>query len=173
MASKSSAFTESAARLEQLLNGLAQQYVIIQESEEALAKVLVQMKDVMPQFSQKLDELMVGIRTGVAKVQSDTADVIKNFGGQVQGSSAELKQLLVETLKKSHTDVSDQMTRSLESVRQSVVLLDKGLQEELTKSLQTLGRQLASLSEKFVADYSPLTDRLREVVRIAGSGRVN
>jgi hypothetical protein len=57
----------------------------------------------------------------------------------------------------------------MDAVRQSVVTLDKGLQEELTKSLETLGRQLASLSEKFVSDYTPLTDRLREVVRIAGT----
>jgi hypothetical protein len=48
-----------------------------------------------------------------------------------------------------------------------VKTLDTALQEELTKSLQTLGRQLSSLSEKFVNDYAPLTDRLREVVRQA------
>ena len=57
----------------------------------------------------------------------------------------------------------------MEKIHQSVVALDTGLQEELTKSLETLGRQLASLSEKFVADYTPLTERLREVVRIASA----
>jgi hypothetical protein len=59
------------------------------------------------------------------------------------------------------------LTKSLESVRQGVITLDKGLQEELSKSLETLGRQLASLSEKFVADYGPLTDRLREIIRLS------
>jgi hypothetical protein len=30
-----------------------------------------------------------------------------------------------------------------------------------------MGQQLASLSEKFVRDYTPLTDRLREIVNIS------
>ena len=32
---------------------------------------------------------------------------------------------------------------------------------------ETLSRQLASLSAKFVEDYAPLTDKLREVVQIS------
>jgi hypothetical protein len=92
---------------------------------------------------------------------------MRNFGVQNQSSNAELKGLLVDTLKKSQGDVNDQLLKGLEIVRQSVVTLDKGLQDELNKSLETLGRQLASLSEKFVSDYGPLTDRLREVVRLA------
>jgi len=44
---------------------------------------------------------------------------------------------------------------------------DKQLQEELTKSLVSLGTALASLSQQFVSDYKPLTDQLRSVVRIA------
>jgi hypothetical protein len=168
---KSSAFVDAASKLEVLLKSLAGQYQLIQQSEEALHKVLIEMKDVAPQFSTKLDELSASIRDGVVKVQGDVSEVVRNFGVQSQSSNAELKELLVESLKKSQTDVNEQLLKSLEIIRQSVVTLDKGLQDELTKSLETLGRQLASLSEKFVADYGPLTDRLREVVRLAGSSK--
>ena len=164
---QSGGFVETASKLETLLKGLAQQYEIIQQSEQALHKVLVEMKDVTPQFATKLEELLSAMRKGVEKVQSDVTEVMRNFGVQNQSSNAELKRLLVDTLKKSQGDVNDQLLKGLEIVRQSVVTLDKGLQDELTKSLETLGRQLASLSEKFVSDYSPLTDRLREVVRLA------
>lgn len=166
---KSSSFVEAAAKLEVLLKGLAEQYKLIQQSEDALHKILLEMKDIAPQFSQKLDELATSIRDGVVKVQGDVSEVVRNFGVQNQTSNAELKELLVESLKKSQTDVNEQLLKSLEIIRQGVVTLDKGLQDELTKSLETLGRQLASLSEKFVSDYGPLTDRLREVVRLAGS----
>jgi archaellum component FlaC len=164
---QSGGFVEAASKLETLLKGLAQQYEIIQQSEQALHKVLVEMKDVTPQFATKLEELLGALRKGVEKVQSDVSEVMRNFGVQNQSSNAELKGLLVDTLKKSQGDVNDQLLKGLEIVRQSVVTLDKGLQDELTKSLETLGRQLASLSEKFVSDYGPLTDRLREVVRLA------
>lgn len=168
MAERAESFTESAAALEALLQGLGQQYTLIEQSQRSLATVLVEMKDVAPQFAAKLDELADSMKVGVAKVQSDVSDVVRNLGAQVQSSSAEMKQLLTETLKKSQADVNVELLKGLDVVRESVVTLDRGLQEELTKSLETMGRQLASLSEKFVADYLPLTERLREVVRMAG-----
>ncbi|SAK82128.1 hypothetical protein AWB79_05434 [Caballeronia hypogeia] len=166
---RASGFASTAEALERTLKGLAQQHQAIDQSQRSMAEVLLQMKDVTPQFSRKVDEMTEAMKQGVAKVHSDTAEVVKTFGTQLQSSSAELKQLLTDTMKKSQTEVSDNLTRSMESIRQSVVALDKGLQEELSKSLESLGRQLASLSEKFVSDYTPLTDRLREVVRIAKS----
>lgn len=168
---RASGFTSTAENLEHLLRGLAQQYSLIEQSQRSLSTVLSEMKDVTPQFSKKLEELVQGMETGVVKVQSSVSEIIKNFGVQTQSSSAEMKQLLVDTLKKSQSDVNDQLVKSVEIVRQSVIALDKGLQEELTKSLETLGRQLASLSEKFVADYGPLTERLHDLVRVAGQTR--
>jgi ribosomal 50S subunit-associated protein YjgA (DUF615 family) len=41
------------------------------------------------------------------------------------------------------------------------------MEKELTQALQTFGYQLTALSEKFVNDYMPLTDRLREVIALA------
>lgn len=169
MAERSSAFTQAASDLERILTGLAQQYTIIEKSQQSLVSVLAEMKDVAPQFARRLDELADAMNVGVTKVQSNVSEVIRNFGVQHQSSAAELKQLLAETVRKAQSDMNDQMSNGLDAVRQSVLALDKGLQEELNKSLETLGRQLASLSEKFVADYGPLTDRLREVVHLAAS----
>lgn len=169
MVSRADGFTETASRLEQLLRGLSQQYAAIEDSQRSLSAVLIEMKDVTPVFAKKMEELADAIKLGVSRVQSDVSDIVKNFGVQIQGSSAEMKQLLSETIKSSQKQVNDEMQKGLDTIRQGVVSLDKGLQEELTKSLESLGRQLASLSEKFVADYSPLTDKLRDVVRIASA----
>ena len=45
--------------------------------------------------------------------------------------------------------------------------LDSQLGEELNKSLESLGSHLTSLSQHFVSDYQPLTEKLRNVVQIA------
>ena len=166
--SRAEAYTDTAARLQELLNGLAQQHAAIQDSQRSLFTVLVEMKDVAPQFAKKLDELTESIGAGVLKVQNEVADVVRTLGNQVQGSTAEMKQLLTETLKKAQRETNEELAKSVELVHNGVTVLDKALQEELTKSLDMLGRQLAALSEKFVADYMPLTERLREVVRMAG-----
>tara|TARA_R110002072_G_scaffold217745_2_gene375468 strand:+ start:489 stop:1658 length:1170 start_codon:yes stop_codon:yes gene_type:complete len=49
--------------------------------------------------------------------------------------------------------------------------LDNELGQELNKALESLGSQLTSLSQHFVNDYKPLTDKLREVVQMAN--RIN
>jgi hypothetical protein len=52
---------------------------------------------------------------------------------------------------------------------EQIVKLDVALETELSKSISSLGRQLTALSQKFVEDYSPLTERLRAIVQ---TGRV-
>lgn len=70
-----------------------------------------------------------------------------------------------------HQGFNQQINNMVSKTKEQVSALDAALAEELTKSLQSLGRQLTALSEKFVTDYGPLTDKLQQVVRIAG--RVN
>jgi hypothetical protein len=72
-----------------------------------------------------------------------------------------------QNLSKTNEAINNHLTESAKRTKEHVVALDAALTEELTKSLVSLGRQLAALSEKFVKDYSPLTEKLRDVVNIA------
>lgn len=166
---KAASFAHTAEALEETLMGLAHQHQEIDQSQRAMGEVLLQMKEVTPQFSRKIDEMTEAMALGVAKIQDDLGLMVKDFSSHSQSFNADLKSLLIDTINKSQTEVNTGLTQSMDKIHQSVVALDTGLQEELTKSLETLGRQLASLSEKFVADYTPLTERLKEVVRIASA----
>ena len=46
-------------------------------------------------------------------------------------------------------------------------MVESPLKEKLKKAIETMGKHLAALSNQFVKDYSPLTDKLREVVKLA------
>ena len=65
------------------------------------------------------------------------------------------------------TKHSESMTQIIKITHEHVTKVEAALEEELTKSLTSLGKQLSALSEKFVQDYGPLTDRLQQVVRLA------
>jgi DNA anti-recombination protein RmuC len=51
--------------------------------------------------------------------------------------------------------------------QQHVAILDKALEEELRRAIESLGRQLTALSQKFVQDYTPLTAQLQRVLQAA------
>jgi phosphate uptake regulator len=63
------------------------------------------------------------------------------------------------------------MNEATEEVQKQVTILDNELEIALKRSLEGLGQQLASLSNKFVQDYTPLTNKLREVVALASKQR--
>jgi len=229
----SEAFANIAEKLKTILEALSIHKDVLFEQEKALSALMIQMKDVTPEFAIKmttmLNEITTGInkvqsetsdvvkkfgiqmessndemkkfltdviyktqqyltdgvkesskiikdsvesrlgelKTGVAKIQSETSDVVKNFGAQAQSANAELKNLLTEVVSKSQQQLSDGLQENSNIIKQGVLALDKELQKGLNDSLTSLGKQLASLSEKFVEDYLPLTEKLRELVRMA------
>lgn len=76
-------------------------------------------------------------------------------------------QLLDQSAKEVQRQIADAWKRTEESINGRMETLDQEIQKELQRTLTVMGNNLASVSEKFVNDYTPLTERLREVVQIA------
>ncbi len=164
---KASQFSAIAESVQQQLDLMSKQKDLLFQQERALADVLSTMKDVTPTFAAKVDSMLKEVSTGVAKIEGELATVVRNLGAQVQSSNAELKTLLTDTMTKSQKEVNDGLKANAAVIKEGVLALDKALQTELNSALETLGRQLASLSNKFVEDYTPLTERLHAVVRMS------
>ena len=72
------------------------------------------------------------------------------------------------TLTKKISDNIQTMVKNNNSnLETSVKNLNTALENTLNVSLQSLGEQLAAVSEKFVNDYTPLTIELQKVVNLA------
>ncbi len=169
MVNKSEKFASIADHLKILLEAMDKQKDILFTQEKALSQLLLEMKDVTPQFASKMSTMLSDISLGLKQIQSETVEIVKNFGAQAQSSNAEMKNLLTEVINKTQQQLSEGLQENSKIIKEGVLTLDKGLQKELNDALTSLGKQLASLSEKFVDDYLPLTDRLREVVQLASS----
>jgi hypothetical protein len=127
-------------------------------------------------IKQTQDSLTTGIQNNVKAIQeaittvaTQTSEIIKNHSAQLQSTQSEMKNVLVDGITKSQQELTAGIQENGRIIREGVLALDKELEKSLTDSLTSLGKQLASLSEKFVSDYTPLTDRLREIVRLARS----
>lgn len=165
-------FTEISQNLKCLLESMDKQKDVLFIQEKALSELLISMKEHIPDFSENTRKMIVDISDGVKHVQAETAEIIKNHGAQLQSAQAEMKSVLIDGINKSQYEINASLQENARIIKEGVLALDKELEKSLTDSLTSLGRQLASLSEKFVHDYLPLTERLREVVRLAQTNRV-
>ena len=94
-------------------------------------------------FQQVIDGLD-GFTTKIGKVTTDVSNIIEDL----------------ETSIKSQTE-------ALKNSASYVTTMESKLDDHLTASINALGTNLASLSQKFVDDYTPLTQSLRQVLTIA------
>jgi DNA anti-recombination protein RmuC len=163
---KAAAYTTSAESLSSLLKVFESQHALLKESQEALSSVLLSMKEVEPSFSNKLLDLTTTFKDGTASITEHVQTQVKELGSQLKTKNDEMADVVKKMVPEIQKQVNDQILQSQKQLSQSFATLDENLEKELQKSLTTLGQQLTSLSEKFVKDYSPLTDRLREIVNI-------
>jgi len=174
---KSKAFTESAENLAKLLQDFDSQYNLMKTSQQALSAVLIEMKSVEPSFSQKLKDLIKTFSESTQELSTCLQDQMTRLTEHIAALNTEFKkttsehlekygELLKETIPKIQHGVNAEIANTNKNLQENFQTLEKNLETELEKSLITLGQQLASLSEKFVRDYTPLTERLREVVNI-------
>ena len=132
----------------------------VKQNQEEVSKAITEnslilrtsTRDAVQQIKLGLTEHQGELR----KVLSDNAAQIKNC---VQSVNAEFGKI--------NQDFNKQMGDLAARTKEQVAVLDEALAEELKKSLESLGRQLAALSEKFVDDYEPLTVKLAELVKQA------
>lgn len=99
-----------------------------------------------------------------------TAQITKTLTSietQIEKAMEAHASALEDTSAKVRKVISDAWSQTEEAINQQMQALDQQMQNELQRVLTIFGSNLASLSEKFVQDYTPLTDRLREVVRVS------
>jgi hypothetical protein len=164
---KAKTYTESAASLKELLDAFQQQYAVMKTSQESLSLILTEMKSVEPSFTQKITDLTEVFKNGTIGISTEIKKQIGIFGEELKTKNDEMTQIIRKMVPEIQKQVNDQIRESQKQLAQNFSELDKNLEKELQKSLATLGQQLASLSEKFVTDYTPLTEKLREVVRLS------
>lgn len=80
-------------------------------------------------------------------------------------TSKNLSDNVTKILSNMNSQIDSFMKQNAERIAKQVSELDKALQEELTKSLNSLASQLGSLSNKFSQDYTPITNKLKEIIQ--------
>lgn len=113
-------------------------------------------KDSFPIIEQNMNSLT---EASNKYVRDSLADIQTNYDS-FSNTQKQLMENYKANIEKMIADNADRIKN-----------LDNELGQELNKALESLGSQLTSLSQHFVNDYKPLTDKLKEVVQMAN--RIN
>ncbi len=129
----------------------------------------VEMKEkatnVMPDIEKKLGEMSDNVSNLVTQMVTNLNTSSNNLQENVQ------KQL--EDMKLSSNTFNDflkeAIQESTDNLNGQIKKLDEAMQEELSRVMKLMSDRLVSLSNKFVEDYTPLTERLKQIVNLARS----
>jgi hypothetical protein len=156
-------FSEIANDLSSVLTGLETQKAQLLATTKSLGELLAAASGSIPQIEKKIVE----IATQLSQATSDNQRILSAALNENAATVKKSIEASVQETSKAHQEQSRQIVELLKRSKDQIEVLDAGLTEQLTKALDSLGRQLAALSEKFVSDYTPLTERLKQVVDIA------
>lgn len=154
-------WTALAKQVPEMNVSLQGMVVSVRSHAEAVTRqqhqLILALQDQIPELAQ-----------GLRKAQDELVDAMR------QALTKEVRDL-GEDLQRSQTNLTGQLQRHLlaagtqnqQMIDKQIQVLDKALGDELSKALNSIAGKLASLSEKFVQDYQPLTEQLAKVVQLA------
>lgn len=167
LVSKAETFTTISKDLSLLISTLDTQRSQLETSLQSLGELLVNASDGLPKLEAKIMELTNHLSNGVRESNSQIQLTLSDGSQALRKTVDEVRQLLLASTESTNREVNAHFRQLGDRTTEQIKKLDAALEAELTNALKSLAGQLSSLSEKFVADYGPLTERLREIVQLS------
>jgi hypothetical protein len=149
----------------------------LQIAVKTFSEIANQAKELYPilkvSFQEMVDKTDKEIKTFVdgldrsLRLQTNAIEKMnKDFVEIATNNRSLTEKAITDISRHSSAKVEQLAAEQKEIIKKQLTAIDKGLEEELTKALESLGNSLASLSEKFVSDYSGLADKLQELTKV-------
>lgn len=150
-----------------------------------LTEYVTDLQELTNEFNKTIPKICQEINDNY-KTFTNTLDYLSTNTNDTLKLSTEQIKAQCETLEKTNSNLRDKLNIQLEQIHEDTMKqiativnemekifadrtdkVNEMLEHELKESLNSLGTQLATLSGRFVEDYMPLTDRLKDIVNIA------
>lgn len=121
----------------------------------------------MPALADYVNELTHKLSDSIEQNNSSLHQILTKAAQDILATVEQVSRSLAVSVNQAHSSLSEHIRAMVDKTDRQAQLLDASIEKELNQALRTFGYQLTALSEKFVNDYMPLTDRLREVLSLA------
>lgn len=176
IAKESEKIGSNAEKLEPILNAIEDRQKNLEDHLSAFSDLSTKAGKAFPIIEDALNKLTSRFSTHVEEVISYSNESVKELIKSVEGQKEQLTTMASDSRKnieeiaaRTGESITGMFQDTSARIEKQLVNLDEQLSNELAKSIQSLGSQLTSLSSKFVDDYEPLTEKLKDVVQIARS----
>ncbi len=176
IAEKSSSIVACAENMEPLLHTLNDQL-------EAFSDLRQKAENSLPILNENINELTTKFSSTVQNAVNASEKSMQTQREAFSEQSDQLKSVInglddfttqIGEVTQNVLSIVNDLQRSMDlqkdmssDLMERFVSMQSALERELAGSVNILAGKLAGLSEKFVEDYTPLTDKLREVIMIA------
>ena len=103
----------------------------------------------------------------VSKYQDDMSNASSKAIETIKGASDKLQNSALQVTQK----VSDNLVKISEENNEELKKQQKNMadnfEDAMSKAIYAMGNEMAKISKKFASDYTPLANKLAEIVRIA------
>lgn len=152
----------------------------ITKSSEQILNLIVTANTYEQKLRQVLGEILTVSQNTSRSVNSltkDMKDAIYNANDMTQKISATTNTALnkitdttnqtIASMRKMSDDLNRESFKITSDTSNKMEQMMKQNEKDFRDSLETLGKAMLQISKKFAEDYTPLTERLREIVKIA------
>jgi len=123
----------------------------------------------LPALADYVGELTHKLSHSIEQNNASLTQILTKAAQDISTTVEQVSTSLAASVNQAHGGLAEHVEAMTNKTNQHMQLLDESMEKELTQALQTFGYQLTALSEKFVNDYMPLTDRLRDILSLAES----
>lgn len=160
-------FTSVAEDMESLLSTLQTQSENLREYLSTFSSLIVDAHQGLPQLESRILQLTEGMHQLVETQSQQMRSLLEQAATGIRDTTEEVSTVLLKGTEMAQLRMGTQLEQLLSQNDVRLKKLDQSMEEELNRALKTFGYQLTALSEKFVNDYTPLTDKLHDLIRMA------
>lgn len=160
-------FTSVAEDMEALLSTLQTQSENLREYLSTFSNLVVDAQQGLPQLETRILQLTEGMQQLVETQGQQMRTLLEGSATDIRDTVRNVSEVLMEGTERAQQNMGTQLTQLLERNDKQMKQMDQALEDELNRAMKSFGYQLTALSEKFVNDYTPLTDKLHDLVRLA------
>lgn len=162
-------FKDIAEHLDVTLDNLNLQRLAIQSQIENLSKLVSKASNDLPKINDQILGIADTMQNSATNFNNHVLDIADTMQNSTKGFSKHVSGI-ADTMQSSAEGFNNTVSNLSNDTRNQTDALTKGIEQALLESLNGLGGQLSSMTEKFASDYNELAIALARISRTTQDG---